>query len=112
MLDAFLAGHVEKNDYEKKADELRVERERTRRQMEQDNKVHEDFTEIALKVFNLSQNAAETWFGSCSSTRRELLEILCTNREADDVSLRLTWRSPFDVLAKQPEFEYGVAERI
>jgi hypothetical protein len=75
--------------------------------MEQDNKAHEDFTEIALKVFNLSQNAAETWLGSCSSARRELLEIIFTNREADNVSLRLTWKSPFDVLAKQLELSMG-----
>jgi hypothetical protein len=54
--------------------------ERTRRQMEQDNKAHEDFSDLALKVFNLSQNAAETWLGSCSSARRELLEIIPVRR--------------------------------
>lgn len=112
LLDAFLAGHVEQETYQKKADELKIELERVRREMEQDNKAHEDFSDLALKVFNLSQNAAETWLGSCNSTRRELLEILCTNREADGLSLRLTWRSPFDARAKRPVLVNGVTERI
>jgi len=52
------------------------------------------------------KDAAETWLGSPRA-----LEILCTNRDADGASLRMTRRSPFDVLAKQPVLEYGVANR-
>ena len=65
----------------------------------------------ALEVFDLTQKVAETWLGSCNSVRRELLEILCTNRLADATNLGLTWRKPFDAVAETAKIEYGVPER-
>ena len=66
---------------------------------------------MAVKVFDLTQKAAETWLGSCNSVRRELLEILFTNREADELNLSLTWRKPFDAVAETAKIKDGVAER-
>ena len=74
-----------------------------------DNQVHEDYSEMAVKVFDLTQKAAETWHGSCNSIGRELLEILFTNREADETTLRLTWRKPFDAVMETANLGDGVA---
>ncbi|MBE7466267.1 MAG: hypothetical protein HS116_22560 [Planctomycetes bacterium] len=111
LLDLFLAGDVPKEDYQKKSDELRIEIEGVRRQMAEDIQVHQDYSELAVKVFDLTQKAAETWLGSCNSVRRELLEIMFTNRDADELSLRMTWRCPFSEVAKTAILGDGVADR-
>ena len=111
LLAAFLAGHVQKEDYERKADELRIEVERVRRELAQGNQLHQDLGDAAVKVFDMTQRAAETWLGSCGTARRELLDVLFTNRLADDVSLSMTWRCPFDAVVESAKIGDGVANR-
>ena len=62
-----------------------------------------------MKVFDMTQRAAETWLGSCGTARRELLDVLFTNRLADDVSLSMTWRCPFDAVVESALLGDGVA---
>ncbi|MCZ7648073.1 MAG: recombinase family protein [Planctomycetota bacterium] len=111
LLDTYLAGDVEQETFQEKNEGLKAELARVQEEMASETKVNAEFADMATAIFDLTQKAAETWLGSCNSVRRELLEILCTNRELDEVSLRLTWRCPFDEVAKTAISGYGVAER-
>jgi len=53
-----------------------------------------------LAVFDFSQNAAEIWRGSKMLEKREILESLSLNRTLGHLTLALTKRKPFDVLAE------------
>ena len=57
--------------------------------------------EGAICIFDLSQKAANMWGCSNSTLKRELLEALSLNRSLSDVSLCVTKRKPFDILAEQ-----------
>jgi len=111
LLDAYLAGSVEKDVLARKTDEIKLDLERVRQELGTEAKTHGDFTDAATSIFDLTQRAAETWLRSNTSIRRELLEVFCSNRHLSDLSLDMDWRKPFDVLAKQPVFDNGVAKR-
>jgi len=58
------------------------------------------YAETALALFDFSQQAAEKWQPSDFSTRRQILDCVSSDRALSDVSLVLTKRKPFDVLAQ------------
>jgi hypothetical protein len=96
---------IEKDDYERKNTELQRELDSVKVELDNEFEVNADFVELSEKMFDLTQNAAETWLGSNCTVRRELLEILSLNRELSDSSLLITWIKPFDALAEQPQTE-------
>jgi hypothetical protein len=51
----------------------------------------------------LSQKASDLWGGSNTTLKRELLETLSLSRAVSDVSLCITKRKPFDILAERPK---------
>ena len=107
LLDVFLSGAIEKDIYESKAAEIRRDLDGVTRQLTEEFTVNTDFVEMAEKVFNLTQKAADTWLGSNRAVRRELLDVLSLNRELTDTKLVVTWNKPFDALAEQPKTENG-----
>jgi len=107
LLDVFLGGAIEKDVYESKAAEIRRDLDGVTRQLTEEFTVNTDFVEMAEKVFNLTQKAADTWLGSNSVIRRELLDVLSLNRGLTNTSLVVTWNKPFDALAEQPKTENG-----
>jgi len=58
--------------------------------------------DMALKAFDISQAAVDTWRGSTTPTRRDFLCAISLNRTLSDVSLCVQRRKPFDALAKGP----------
>ena len=65
-----------------------------------------------LETFDFSQRAAEEWRGSNNSRRREIIEAVSLNRAVSDVSLCVTKRKPFDILAERPSVTCGRGDRI
>jgi site-specific DNA recombinase len=107
LLDAFLSGTVDKDAYTEKAEEIKTEISKVEESLAEESKVNGEFMQLAEAAFNLSQRAVETWHGSNWAIRRELLEILSSNRELDVASLALTWNKPFDAFAEQPDLKDG-----
>ena len=64
-----------------------------------------------IRIFELSQKAADLWGGSNNTLKRELLETLSLNRNVSNVSLCITKRKPFDILAARPKIEKNRGER-
>ena len=107
LLDAFLSGDVPKDLYHAKAEELKIELETVRQQMAEETTINTSFVETAEKLFEMTQKAAESWLGSNSVVRRELLQVFSLNRELDEQNLYVDWAKPFAALAKQPDLKDG-----
>ena len=107
LLDAFLTGTVAREDYEKKALEIKTELERIQRDLGSESKVNSEFIDMVEAAFNLSQKAADTWARSNWTVRRELLEMFSLNRELGSSSLELTWNKPFALLANNADLKNG-----
>jgi len=60
----------------------------------------EEMTDIALKVFELSQTLRDRWVTAEPDVRRKILEIVCLNYTLVDGKLVYEIRKPFDVLAE------------
>ncbi len=65
-----------------------------------------------LETFDFSQRAADEWRGSNNSRRREIIEAVSLNRAVSDVSLCVTKRKPFDILAERPSVTCGRGDWI
>ena len=59
-----------------------------------------EIIDLAIKAFELSQSLREQWFTADYAAKRRILEILCLNCSLVDVSLSVSMRKPFDLLAK------------
>ena len=59
-----------------------------------------DHGEIALRVFELSQELKIKWLKADCRAKRQLLDIVCLNFSLNGATLVPTIRKPFDVLAE------------
>ena len=107
LLNSHLAGLVDEATFKAKAVELKREAEDVERQMDEAGDFDPKRGELALDVFDFSQNLANLWHGSNFATRREILECVSLNRTLSDVSLGLVKRKPFDILAERPFLRHG-----
>ena len=99
LLNAYIAGRVDEATYVSKSKGLRREAEDVDRQLD-GTAVDPANADLALQVFDFSQNLVDVWRGSNFADRREILNCVSLNRTLDDVSLVMTKRKPFDVLAE------------
>ena len=112
LLNAFLAGTVEEVVYKAKSNELKSEAKKAEESLLALGDVDPARGEIALAIFDFSQNAAERWRGSNNAVRREILDLVCLNRVLGDLSLDATKRKPFDVFAERLEIKNSRGDRI
>ena len=61
---------------------------------------HDEYADLASKVFELSQSLTDKWLTADVLEKRQILEIVFLNCVLDDVTLVPTIRKPFDVLAE------------
>ena len=87
--------------YQAKSQELKAEATQTEATLGQLQAIDPRSGQTAVKLFDWTQNAAEIWRGSNTTTRRRILDLICLNRTAGDLSLCLEKRKPFDVFAER-----------
>lgn len=68
--------------------------------------------DIAVRLFDWTQNAAEDWRGSKIARKRVVLEALSLNRRLSATSLCLEKRRPFRELSERPSIQLNRGERI
>ena len=71
-----------------------------------------DWRDMALRVFDWTQELPEIWVRSKTAVRREILENVSLTRALSDVSLCSEKRKPFDILAEEPKIEDGTPKGI
>ena len=111
LLNAYLAGTLDESVFNIKSAELRREAEDVERQLDE-AAFDPANAELALQVFDFSQNLVNIWRGSNFSVRREILNCVSLNRTLDDATLCLTKRKPFDAIAEGLQMKNGRRDRI
>lgn len=112
LLNAYLAGTVEEIVYKAKSNELKSEAAKTDESLATLGDVDPARGEIALAIFDFTQNAADRWRGSNTAVRREILDLVCLNRALGDLNLDATKRKPFDVFAEGLEIKNSRGDRM
>lgn len=102
LLTAFLNGAIDEPTFAAKSEDLKREAEQVERNLEQADRMDPSRGQAALAVFDWCQNAAQTWLGSNKEVRREILDLVCLNRQVSSASLCLEMRRPFRELAERP----------
>jgi len=100
LLELYLAGDIDRQAHRTKQAELQEQRDAVALQMEAIGRQGDEQTDIAIKVFELSQHLKEKWLTAEIPEKRRILEILCLNWTLDGVTLVGEMRKPFDALAK------------
>jgi len=100
LLDLRLGEEVDTEIFAKKQLDLRDRLARLKLQLDALDRSHDEMTDLAAKVFELSQTLREQWLSADYAAKRRILEIVFLNCRLDDATLVPTIRKPFDVLAE------------
>jgi DNA invertase Pin-like site-specific DNA recombinase len=112
LLNMRLGDEVDEATFAKKQTEIRDRLSSIKLQIEILDRSHDEMTDLASKVFELSQTLTDKWLNADYATKRRILEIVFLNCRLDDVTLVPTIRKPFDVLAEGLVSENSRGERI
>ena len=112
LLNGYLSGLIEEDAFQTKSAEFKREAEEVEAQLDDAKEFDPSYGEMALSIFDFSQNMADIWQGSNFAVRREILECVSSNRTLSDVTLYLEKRKPFDYLAERPFLKNGRGGRI
>ncbi len=100
LLNLRMLEEIDADMFASKNQELRDQIVKLKMEIEVCDRGRNEIIDIAVKAFELSQSLREKWFEADYSAKRRLLEIICLNYTLDGVSLGVTMRKPFDLLAK------------
>jgi site-specific DNA recombinase len=100
LLNLRLLDEINGDTFASKSTELRDQLAKLRLQLDIADRQKDEYTDIAVKAFELSQVLRPKWLTADYATKRRILEIVCLNFRLVDVSLVAEMRKPFDVLIK------------
>jgi site-specific DNA recombinase len=112
LVDLYLNGGITMEQQASKATELRDRLARVRLQMEALDRSRVEVTDIALKVFELSQNLRNKWFSADPAAKRAILQAVCLNWTLNGVTLCGQMNKPFDLLAEGLDSLQNRGDRI
>jgi hypothetical protein len=92
--------HIDQDTFAAKQTQLRDRLAKIKLQLDVLDRSHDESSELAAKVFELSQTLRQQWLTADYATKRRILEIVFLNCRLDDATLVPTIRKPFDVLAE------------
>ena len=100
LLNLRLLEEIDETTFAAKNTELRDRIAQLNLKVEASDRHRADHGEIAIRVFELSQELRNKWLRADRRAKRQLLDIVCLNFSLNGVSLVPTMRKPFDVLAE------------
>ncbi len=112
LLDAYLAGAIDKNTFTAKTTQFKDEIAKTEGDLQTSKAGPVTGFEHVVEVFDLAQVAAERWEVSDKAGRREILDTILLKRSLSATSLETTKKKPFDVFAKGPILNKSRGDRI
>ncbi len=95
-----LDGRLTVAQYEEKANQLREESAHARHELDQHAQADRAYTEEGIALLELAGMAFDLWESQEAPEKRRLLDFLCLNSELRSDGLHVTWKKPFDGLAK------------
>lgn len=112
LLDAYLAGSVDKSTFTAKSTGFKAEIKKVEETLQTNTAYSPTLIQEAIKVFDLAQTAVERWTVSDNAERREILDSILLKRSLSATSLVTTKRKPFDVLAEGPILRESRGDKI
>lgn len=100
LLNLRLKEEIDEDLYAHKATELRDRLSSIKLQLDAVDRSRDEMSDLASKVFELSQTLKDQWLSAGYAEKRRILEIVCLNCTLDGTTLCPTIRKPFDVLAE------------
>tara|TARA_Y100001954_G_C15826639_1_gene612529 strand:+ start:7384 stop:8967 length:1584 start_codon:yes stop_codon:yes gene_type:complete len=100
LLNLRLLQEIEDDTFKSKNAQLRERMDQVKLQIDVTDRSQSEKSEIAAKVFELSQTLETQWLDGDYQAKRQILEITCSNFTLDGITLCYKMRKPFDVLAK------------
>jgi site-specific DNA recombinase len=94
-----LDGRIDNAFFDRKAGEARSEQCRIMRDIEAHQTANRSYIEEGIKLFELSQRAAQLFESQPPSEKRKLLDFVLSNSRWKDGKLEAEYRQPFDLIA-------------
>lgn len=112
LLNLRLLEEIDSSTFAKKSTEIRDSIANLSLQIEACDRSRAERSELAEKVFELSQALRDKWLASDVRAKRQLLKIVCLNWTLDGVTLIPSIRKPFDVLVEGLTAKISRGDRI
>ena len=112
LLSAYLSSNIDEVTFQSKGNEIKGQLGETDTALQSCGETNSGRGEMALSLFDWSQQAADVWLGSKMDAKRDILGEIALNRTLSDATLCLEMRRPFDVLVKRPSVQPPWGTRI
>jgi site-specific DNA recombinase len=112
LLNLRLLGEIEADTFARKNTEFRDRIANLTVKLEAAARSRDELTDVALKVFELSQALADCWFTADYSTKRQWLEMVFSNFRLDGATLVYEMNKPFDALVEGLIVQSSRGDRI
>lgn len=107
-----MLGEIDAATFAFKSRELRDLEAELKAEIDTTDQGRHKIIDLAIKENELWQSLRQQWFTADYAAKRRLLEILCLNCTLVDVSLSVSMRKPFDLLAKGLTLKDSRGDRI
>jgi hypothetical protein len=97
--DDKLAGELTPEEWREKNERWRREREETYTKMQALDSMKDEYIENGVLLIELAQRSEILYKEATSEERRQLIEIISSNRVLRDGTIEIIYRKPFDLLA-------------
>jgi hypothetical protein len=112
LLNLRMLEEIGSDTFASKSRELRDREAELKLEIDVTDRGRHEIIDVAVKAFELSQTLRSKWLTADFTAKRRILEIICLNCTLDDVSLCVTMRKPFDLLAKGLVLKDSRGEKI
>ncbi len=112
LLTVYVEGHLDAAIFQDRSASLQGQIGETTKAMESCRVTDDSCGDLAVKVYDFTQKAAEIWKRSNPVRKQTILRAISLNRAASDVTLYLEKRKPFSFLAERLPVLYGRGDRI
>ena len=100
LLDLLLREKLSEDAYRRKEGELLMREDELTRNLRNEAQAQTEGADTAIKVIELSQALTERWVAADQDTKRQILDLLCTNLVLEGETLVPRLRMPFSLLAE------------
>ena len=97
--DDKLAGDLTPNEWREKNERWKQEREETKMKIDALDSAKDEYIENGVLLIELAQHSEILYKEATPEEKRQLVEIVSSNRVLKDGSIEITYRKPFDLLA-------------
>lgn len=112
LLTLYLDGHLDAGTYQDRAAALQGQTQELEDGLSRSGDIDPACRDMALRVFDFTQNAADVWRGSKTAGKQRILRAVSLNRTLNDTSLVLEKRKPFSLLTERLAVQTSRGGRI